>query len=1158
MLTAIPSFIETLPTQNGSMLAIDNVPQSAYPLLLADLATQTNALALVLVETSQKAQDLANALHFYLGNDLHLDADEQADGASEIPIIHLPDWETLPYDSFSPHEEIISKRLKALTTLNQLKRGLLILPIQTLAHKLPPRRHLDGQRFKLKLGDQMDLIEERSRLESAGYHSVESVQEHGEFAVRGAIFDVFPMGVDRPIRIELFDNQIESLRVFNVETQRTITKIDSMTLLPAREIPMTELGISTFRKNWHETFEGNPRECSIYQDVSAGFAPPGIEYYAPLFFGEMASLFDYLPIRTTVVRIGPIDDSLNQFWSDVETRYESLRYDRFRPILAPEKLFFRTETLSSNIKQYPGVVLETFSETHRRIKTLPEVKFDLKETDPAFRLKALIKSGLSLLFVAESPGRREALLEHLGRYSIHPKQIDKFNSFEIGSRQIAIAVGLLDQGLIADQLAIIPENQLFGRKIPQRRRRKQYEIVTDLVLRDLSEMNIGDPVVHVDHGVGYYRGLEAISLDNEVNEFVIVEYQNAAKLYIPVSNLSALSRYAGGDPNKVVAHKLGTDRWNRIKQKAAEEIRDKAADLLDIYAKRAAKEGFAHQIDQIDYEKFANGFQFELTPDQNQAVEAVLSDLQSLQPMDRLICGDVGFGKTEVAMRAAFATVSAGRTVCVLVPTTLLAQQHFESLRDRFADWAVTIEVLSRFKTMKETKLITKKVNNGSVDILVGTHKLLSSDLNLPNLGLLIIDEEHRFGVSQKEAFKKLRSSIDILTLTATPIPRTLNLAMVGIRDLSIIATPPARRMSVKTFIKRKDNGLIKEAILRELLRGGQVYYIYNEVKSIERIANNLKQMVPEARVVIAHGQMRERELENVMSDFYHKKFNVLVCSTIIETGIDIPSANTILIERADRFGLAQLHQLRGRVGRSHHQAYAYLLTPDPSSMTEDAHKRLEAIKQASELGAGFHLATQDLEIRGAGELLGEDQSGNMQTIGFSLYMEMLDQAVSAIRENREPDYNLTESLLTEVDLKIPALIPESYLRDIPLRLEFYKRISSAPSNDSLSEIEIEMIDRFGLLPTQIKNLFQQTRIKLHAEQLGIQRISLGSQSGRIEFQEKTTVKPAVLINLVQSQSQYYKLVDAMTLKVVKETESAEERLTWIQEVLDTLEGDGF
>ena len=1153
MLKIEPPLIDLLPEPEGSNKTLSNLPKSAIPLAIAEIAARSNSLVLVLVEKSQDAQQLVNDLHFYLGQEHHLDDEGEADGPAEVTIVHLPDWETLPYDSFSPHEDITSERLKALSQLDDLHRGLLILPVQTLAHRLPPREHLDGQRFVLKVGDQFDIHSERRRLEASGYHAVETVREHGEFAVRGAILDVFPMGSIQPLRVELFDKEIESLRAFDPDTQRTITKVDSVTLLPAREIPLTEAGIARFRQNWHETFEGNPRECSIYQDVSSGLAPPGVEYYAPLFFNKMASLFDYLPADTLTIRVGLLHGALEQFWNDVSTRYESLRHDRMRPILEPQKLFFRTEELLAGLKVFASVEIKDGDSKHPRIRPLPDIAFDTKSDDPASKIRAFIDSGKAVCFVAESAGRHEALLELLTRHGIRPEPIQQVGDLSSETQNCAITLGLLDQGLVVDEIAIVPESQLFGRRVPQRRRRKQHEIATDLIVRDLSEISEGDPIVHIDHGIGHYKGLETITLGEDINEFVVVEYQGGAKLYIPVTNLGVLSRYAGGDPDSVSAHKLGTDRWNKAKQKAAEEVRDKAADLLDIYARRAVKEGYAHRIDEMQYDRFSDGFPFELTPDQEMSIEAVITDLRAPRPMDRLVCGDVGFGKTEVAMRAAFASVCSGTQVCVLVPTTLLAQQHFESFRDRFADWAVSIEVLSRFKSAKETKAIIERANNGRVDIVVGTHKLLSSNLKLPNLGLLIIDEEHRFGVAQKERLKKYRSDVDVLTLTATPIPRTLNLSMAGIRDLSVIATPPARRLSIKTFIKQKDRALVKEAILRELLRGGQVYYLHNEVKSIERSADDIRQLLPEARVVVAHGQMRERDLEDVMTDFYHKKYNVLVCSTIIETGIDIPSANTILIERADQFGLAQLHQLRGRVGRSHHQAYAYLLTPDPRSMTADAMKRLEAIEAASDLGAGFQLATHDLEIRGAGELLGEEQSGNMQTIGFSLYMEMLDEAVTAIREGRIPDFDQTESAHAEVDLKIPALIPNDYLNDVPLRLQLYKRISSATSDELLSEIEIEMIDRFGLLPTQVRNLFEQAKIRLVAESLGIQQITLGPKSGRIEFREKTKVDPMILISLVQSQPDEYKLDGATALKIIRETVGTEARFGFIYEILDAL-----
>lgn len=1155
MLTFKPPILSTLPTQTGSVQRLTDLPEPATGLVIAELAARIETLVLVVVEKSQDAHQLANALQFFLGQADTQDAEGAPIGQAQIPIIHLPDWETLPYDSFSPHEDIISERLKALSQLSTLTRGILILPVQTLAHRLPPKSHIDGQRFVLQTGDTFDLIAQRRRLEGAGYHAVDTVHEHGEFALRGSILDVFPMGADRPLRIELFDREIESLRAFDPDTQRTITKVDRVTLLPAREIPLTETGIANFRQHWHETFDGNPRDCSIYQDVSSGLAPPGIEYYAPLFFSAMATLFDYLPTHTTTVRVGRVHEALERFWSDVNTRYESLRHDRRKPLLPPERLFLRTEELFAAIKPYPGLECTSAASDHPRIRPLPDVAFDRQADDPAIRLKACVAQCARVLFVAESPGRREALLELLAKYGLRPVVLDHLGDFNESVGPLAMTLGLLDAGLCLDQLAIIPEAQLFGRRVPQRRRRRQHEIASDLIVRDLAEISLNDPIVHMDHGVGFYRGLETLTFGDDTNEFVVVEYQGSAKLYIPVANLGVLSRYAGDDPETVVAHKLGTDRWSKAKQKAAEEIRDKAAELLDIYAKRALKEGFAHSIDESTYQRFADGFPFELTVDQETAIEAVLQDMRAPRPMDRLICGDVGFGKTEVAMRAAFAAVSCEKQVCILVPTTLLAQQHFESFRDRFAEWPIHVEVLSRFKSAKDTKALIERANRGLVDILVGTHKLLSSELKLPKLGLLIIDEEHRFGVAQKEKLKKYRANVDILTLTATPIPRTLNLSMAGIRDLSVIATPPARRLSVKTFIKRKEDALIKEAILRELLRGGQVYYLHNEVKTIERAADDIRVLVPEARVTVAHGQMRERELEDVMSDFYHKRYNVLVCSTIIETGIDIPSANTILIERADRFGLAQLHQLRGRVGRSHHQAYAYLLTGDPAAMTADALKRLEAIEAASDLGAGFQLATHDLEIRGAGELLGEDQSGNMQTIGFSLYMEMLDEAVTALREGRDPDFEHTESHHAEIDLKIPALIPNTFIADIPIRLNYYQRISRTTDAQEVGEIEIEMIDRFGMLPVQAKQLFQQTHLRLRADRLGISEITLGPQSGRIRFRDKTPVDPMALITLVQSTPKAYQFEGATQLKIIRATTGANERLQWISEILDHLEG---
>ena len=1139
MIAIEKSIITKFPSMSERSVNLEKFPLDALPMVLTDIAKQTNKLMIIVLEEMSDTQALADSLNLFLGK------------SDEYPVSILPDWETLPYDSFSPHQDIISERLEILANLPERNNGFLILPIKNLAHRFPPRNLINSQKFSLQVGQTLNLQEERFRLSEAGYRNCETVRERGEFAIRGAIFDIFPMGTDGPFRIDMFDEVIESLRSFDPETQRSIKKVDYINILPAREVPLTEQGIKTFRSNWHKMFEGNPRLCPIYQDISNSIDPPGIEYYAPLFFEAMSSLFDYLPDENLFFLVGDTQQKLENFWTNLTNRYESLRYNIQRPILPPELLFFRSEEVFTKLNEIPKFLLKTETKIiDQRFEDLPNLTLKLKTDDPARELNLFLREKCKkAIFLAESPGRREVLQNLLKRHSIVPLFKKNIEDISTLSNETELLIGYLTNGFIFDGIALIPETAIFGTKVPQRRRRQQ-QIINQLIVSDISEIAIGDPVVHIDHGIGIYKGLEVISLDDEIGEFVVIHYYGESKLFVPISNLGVLSRYSGGDPDSVVINKLGNDRWTKAKKKATENLRDKAAELLDIYAKRAAKEGIKQQIDEKEYERFTSDFPFELTPDQFSAINSVLEDMQSKKPMDRLICGDVGFGKTEVALRAAFTSVICQNQVIVLVPTTLLAEQHGESFRDRFADWPISIEVMSRFRTLAETRNVLDRVNTGKVDILIGTHRLLSKDIKMPKLGLLIIDEEHRFGVAQKERIKKFRSNVDVLAMTATPIPRTLNLAMAGIRDMSIIATAPARRLAIKTFVKEKNSALIKEAIMRELLRGGQVYFVHNKVQTIERCANELRQLVPEARIGVAHGQMPERLLEQIMKEFYDKNFNILMCSTIIETGIDIPSANTIIIDRADQFGLAQLHQLRGRVGRSHHQAYAYMLTPEPQSLNRDAFKRLEAISAAGELGAGFHLATHDLEIRGAGEFLGEEQSGNLQSIGYSLYMEMLEEAVSAIKSNRTPDFERTKHDDCEIDLKIPALIPDSYLRDIPVRLSLYQRISTVESLDQIISIEVEMIDRFGLLPDQVKNLFRQARIRLSAKQLGISQIIIGTSGGHLKFHERTSVNPLALIKLVQTKPGNYRLESGTTLKLIKSEQNIIERFEMIENLI--------
>ncbi|WP_312255947.1 transcription-repair coupling factor [Stutzerimonas nitrititolerans] len=1124
-----------------------NLPGAALSLAIAESASSAKRFTLLLTADSQSAERLKEELAFF---------------APELPVLHFPDWETLPYDVFSPHQDIISQRIAALYQLPELTHGVLVVPITTALHRLAPKRFLLGSSLVLDVGQKLDVEQMRLRLEAAGYRCVDTVYEHGEFAVRGALIDLFPMGSTLPYRIDLFDDEIETLRTFDPENQRSIEKVDSVRLLPAREFPVKKESVTGFRARFRERFDVDFRRCPVYQDLSTGITPAGIEYYLPLFFDETSTLFDYLPEDTQVFSLPGIEQAAEQFWKDVRNRYEERRVDPERPLLPPADLFVPVEDCFARLKLWPRVVasqedVETGIGRERfPASVLPELAIEAKASEPLGALRRFLDEFPGrVLFTAESAGRREVLLELLARLKLRPQEVDGWPAFLQSKERLAISIAPLDDGLLLQQpqLALIAESPLFGQRIMQRRRREKTRDAGENVIKNLTELREGAPVVHIDHGVGRYQGLITLEIEGQSAEFLQLQYAEEAKLYVPVASLHLIARYTGSDDALAPLHRLGSETWQKAKRKAAEQVRDVAAELLDIYARRAAREGYAFQDPQLDYDTFSAGFPFEETPDQQAAIEAVRADMLAPKPMDRLICGDVGFGKTEVAMRAAFIAVHSGRQVAVLVPTTLLAQQHYNSFRDRFADWPVRVEVMSRFKSAKEIQGAAQELAEGKVDILIGTHKLLQEDVKFTNLGLVIIDEEHRFGVRQKEQLKALRSEVDILTLTATPIPRTLNMAVAGMRDLSIIATPPARRLSVRTFVMEANKPTIKEALLRELLRGGQVYYLHNDVKTIEKCAADLAELVPEARIGIGHGQMRERELEQVMGDFYHKRFNVLVASTIIETGIDVPSANTIIIERADKFGLAQLHQLRGRVGRSHHQAYAYLLTPPRKSMTPDAEKRLEAIANAQDLGAGFVLATHDLEIRGAGELLGDGQSGQIQAVGFTLYMEMLERAVKAIQKGEQPNLDQPLGGGPEINLRVPALIPEDYLPDVHARLILYKRIANAADQDGLNELQVEMIDRFGLLPEPAKHLIRLTLLKLQAEKLGITKIDAGPQGGRIEFAADTPVDPMALIKLIQTQPKRYKFEGATVFKFQVPMERPEERFNTLEALLERL-----
>lgn len=1125
-----------------------SLPGAARALAIAEAAASHQGLSLVITRDTAMADRLEEELRFFAPN---------------LPVLSFPDWETLPYDRFSPHQDIISQRLRTLHLLPQTQQGILVVPMTTLLHRIPPRPFLGGSVLLMETGQRLDIERMRLNLDAAGYRAVDTVYEHGDYAVRGALLDLFPMGSPLPYRIDLFDDEIETLRTFDPESQRSIDRVERIHLLPAREFPLDKSALTGFRARFRERFDIDHRKVPLYQDIMAGLVPPGIEYYLPLFFEELGTLFDYLPANTRLFSLPGIEGMAEQFWMDVRTRHEEQAIDATRPLLPPAELFIPVEECFARIKAYPRVVCqdEPVEPGAGRIDLPclppPELPIDNKLERPLGELEGFLDSfGGRVLFAVESAGRREALGDLLSRIDIKPEEFGNWRDFIAANAALGIVIAPVDQGLVAPDaaIALIAESQLFGRRVMQKRRRGKATDLGDAVIRNLTELREGAPVVHIDHGVGRYCGLVNLTIEDQQAEFLMLKYAEEATLYVPVSNLHLIARYTGSDDEHAPLHRLGSEQWQKAKRKAAEQVRDVAAELLDVYARRAARQGFSFSAPEQDYQAFADTFPFEETADQQAAIEAVIRDMTGKQPMDRLVCGDVGFGKTEVAMRAAFVAVHSGKQVAVLVPTTLLAQQHYNSFKDRFADWPVTVEVMSRFKSPKEVKAAAEELAEGKVDIMIGTHKLLQDDIRFKDLGLVIIDEEHRFGVRQKERLKALRSEVDILTLTATPIPRTLNMSMSGMRDLSIIATPPARRLSVKTFVMQQQPAVIKEAILRELLRGGQVYYLHNEVQTIEKCAADLAELIPEARIGVSHGQMPERALEQVMRDFYHRRFNILVTTTIIETGIDVPSANTIIIERADKFGLAQLHQLRGRVGRSHHQAYAYLLTPVGKKVTGDAEKRLEAIAMAQDLGAGFTLATHDLEIRGAGELLGEGQSGQIQAVGFTLYMDMLERAVRAIQKGQQPNLEQPLGGGPDINLRLPALIPDDYLPDVHARLILYKRIANARDDECLKDLQVEMIDRFGLLPEPIKTLFRVTSLKLRCEPLGIAKVDVGAEHGRLEFAADTRIDPLVLVRLIQDNPQRYRLEGATVFRFNAPMGAADLRLNTVEALLDRLE----
>ncbi|CAX55908.1 transcription-repair coupling factor [Erwinia pyrifoliae] len=1134
-----------LPSRAGDQRQLGQLIGAACAVECAEIADRHHGPVLLI------AHDMQNALRLQ----------DEIKQFTDQPVMALADWETLPFDGFSPHQEIISSRLSTLYQLPTLASGILILPVNTLMQRVCPHNFLHGHALVMQKGQKLSRDKLRSQLEQAGYRSVDQVMEHGEFATRGALLDLYPMGSERPYRIDFFDDEIDSLRLFDVDSQRTQEEVAAINLLPAHEFPTDENAIELFRSQWREHFDVRREAEHIYQQVSKGTLPAGIEYWQPLFFEQpLQPLFSYLPVNTLLVMSGDVESSAGRFWQDVNARYENRRIDPMRPLLPPASLWLRSDELFSELKQWPRIQLKAdlltakSGNTNLDYRALPDLAVQPQAKTPLDALRHFLESFSGpVVFSVESEGRREALQELLARIKLKPAVIHSLPQAREPGHYLLM--GASEHGFI-DGLrnrALICESDLLGERVSRRRQDSRRTINPDVLIRNLAELHPGQPVVHLEHGVGRYIGMTTLETGGIKAEYLMLSYAGDAKLYVPVSSLHLISRYAGGAEENAPLHKLGSDAWSRARQKAAEKVRDVAAELLDIYAQRAAKTGFAFKHDKQQYQLFCDSFPFETTVDQAQAINAVLSDMCQPLAMDRLVCGDVGFGKTEVAMRAAFLAVENHKQVAVLVPTTLLAQQHYDNFRDRFANWPVRIEMMSRFRTAKEQAQVLADAQEGKVDILIGTHKLLQNDIKWRDLGLLIVDEEHRFGVRHKERIKAMRADVDILTLTATPIPRTLNMAMSGMRDLSIIATPPARRLAVKTFVREYDEMAVREAILREVLRGGQVYYLYNDVENIEKATKRLTELVPEARVALGHGQMRERELERVMNDFHHQRFNVLVCTTIIETGIDIPTANTIIIERADRFGLAQLHQLRGRVGRSHHQAYAWLLTPHPKAMTTDAHKRLEAIASLEDLGAGFALATHDLEIRGAGELLGEGQSGQMETIGFSLYMELLENAVDALKEGREPSLEDLTNNQTDIELRMPSLLPDDFIPDVNTRLSFYKRIASAQHSNELDVLKVELIDRFGLLPDAARNLLGIAALRLAAKKLGVRRVEASEKGGFVEFAEKNKVDPAWLIGLLQREPQHWRLDGPTRIRFMRDLSERKVRIKWVSEFMNKM-----
>ena len=1118
----------------GKSLRIEPLTQGLDSLALTRLAAGLEQPLVILCASAFDAQRLLEEMQWF---------------APQLAIHLLPDWETLPYDHFSPHPDLVSERLATLYQITRNACDILIVPASTALVRLPPQSFLTAHTFMLSKGQRLDVEALRRQCAEAGYHHVSQVMSPGEFSVRGGLIDLFPMGSVLPFRIDLFDDEIETIRTFDVDSQRSLYPVNEIRLLPAREFPMDGSGIARFRQNFRERFEGDPSKCRIYKDVSNAIAPGGIEWYLPMFFEQTASLFDYLPQDAVLCLHGDLDASARSFWQETATRHQLLDHDRERPVLPPRELLLAIEAFFAATHRFTRLQIAVAQHSG-----LPDLTIERRAENPLHRLRQFIADFPGrVLIAAESPGRRETMLQLLAQYDIRPAGCDDWARFLDAGERLMLGVAPLHRGFGHPQLAFVTEAELYPSQVRQERRRdKDRARSAEGMLKDLSELRENDPVVHEQHGVGRYRGLVTMDFGEGDTEFLLLQYAGEDKLYVPVSQLFLITRYSGGPPESAPLHKLGSGQWDKARKRALKQIRDTAAELLNLYAMRAARRGHAFKLSLHDYEAFAEGFPFEETPDQLAAIEAVIGDMQSGRPMDRLVCGDVGFGKTEVALRAAFVAVMGGRQVAVLVPTTLLAEQHYNNFCDRFAEWPVKIAEISRFRSAAEQKQALAGLADGSIDIIIGTHRLIQKDIRFKNLGLTIIDEEHRFGVRQKEQLKALRAEVDVLTLTATPIPRTLSMAMEGLREFSVIATPPQKRLSIKTFVSSWSEGVIREAVMRELKRGGQVYFLHNEVESIYAMRDRLEQMLPEARIGIAHGQLRERELEHVMRDFYQQRFNLLLCTTIIETGIDVPTANTIIMHRADRFGLAQLHQLRGRVGRSHHQAYAYLLTERDVRITPQAEKRLEAIQLMEDLGAGFHLAMHDLEIRGAGELLGDSQSGEMQEIGFSLYSDMLAHAVKQLQAGKEPNLDAPLGVTTEINLHTPALLPDPYCPDVHERLVIYKRLANCIDDDQLTLMQEELIDRFGMPPPQTRALLECHRLRIAARRLGIARIDASDAAIQLQFDLQADLDPVKLVRLLQN-NRHARMNGPDKLRVTIAREDIGARADLVREIMQAL-----